>query len=401
LIRVQGDAKGTAVREGVVIAGGGLAAQRCAETLRRLGYEGRVRMVCAEAHLPYDRPPLSKQVLGDSAAEDSVGYRSAQWYEDKAVEPLLGVAARGLDAGAHRLELSDGGALHYEQLVIATGARPRTLPALARYENVSTLRTLEDSRAIRELLAARERLLIIGAGFIGQEVAAAARGAGVAVTVIEAEPLPLHGVLGREIGEWLAQLHRAEGVELVLGQTAAQIHGDGRVAAVTLDDGRRLETDHVLVGIGVVPDLDWALAAGLPRSGIPTDEGGRSALTDVYAAGDAAAFFDAFLGRHALSGHWESAGRQGAAVANAIVGHPLPTPAISSFWSDQYGTRIQYLGHAHLADNVTLDGDPQERDFVALYTRSGEPVAALVVGRPQALAELRDRLSYITERTAP
>jgi NADPH-dependent 2,4-dienoyl-CoA reductase/sulfur reductase-like enzyme len=397
---VHDDPNGTAVGEGVVIAGGGLAAQRCAETLRRLGYEGRVRMVCAEAHLPYDRPPLSKEVLGDSAAEDSVGFRSAQWYDDKAIEPLLGVAASGLDAGAHRLELSDGGSLHYEQLVIATGSRPRMLPALARYENVRTLRTLEDSRAIRRLLEARERLLIIGAGFIGQEVAAAARGVGVEVTVIEAEPLPLHGLLGREIGEWFAKLHRGEGVELVLGHTAAQIHGEGRVDAVTLDDGRRVETDHVLVGIGVVPDLDWVVAAGLPGGGIPTDAGGRSELADVYAAGDAAAFFDAFLGRHALSGHWESAGRQGAAVANAIVGRPLPTPAVSSFWSDQYGTRIQYLGHAQLADSVTLDGDPEARDFVALYTRAGEPVAALVVGRPQALAELRDRLRYITEGSA-
>ena len=156
----------------------------------------------------------------------------------------------------------------------------------------------------------------------------------------------------------------------------------------------------MLVGIGVVPDLDWVAAAGLPPGGIPTDEGGRSELADVYAAGDAAAFFDAFLGRHVLSGHWESAGRQGAAVANAIVGRPLPPPALSSFWSDQYGTRIQYLGHAHLADSVTVEGDPDARDFVAVYSRAGEAVAALIVGRPQALPELRDRLRYITERTA-
>jgi 3-phenylpropionate/trans-cinnamate dioxygenase ferredoxin reductase subunit len=387
-----------AAGEGVVIAGGGLAAQRCAETLRRLGYEGRVRMVCAEPHLPYDRPPLSKAVLGDPAAEDSVGFRPAEWYRDKAIEALRGVAASGLDPGAHRLALSDGSALHYEQLVVATGAKPRTLPAFAGYENVSTLRTLEDSSAIRELLGARVRLLIVGAGFIGQEVASGARAAGVEVTVIEAEPLPLHGILGREIGEWFAALHRGEGVDLVLGHTVAQIHGANRVEAVTLDDGRRVEADHVLIGIGVVADLDWLAGCGLPTTGIPTDEGGRSELPDVYAAGDAAAFFDAFLGRHALSGHWESAGRQGAAVAHAIIGRPPPTPAVSSFWSDQYGTRIQYLGHAQLADRVTLDGDPEARDFTAVYTRDGEPVAALVVGRPHALADLRDRLRYLSER---
>jgi 3-phenylpropionate/trans-cinnamate dioxygenase ferredoxin reductase subunit len=389
------------VGEGVVIAGGGLAAQRCAETLRRIGYEGRVRMVCAEPHLPYDRPPLSKEVLEDGAAEASVGYRAAEWYPGKAVEPILGVAASGLDAGAHRLTLSDGSVLGYDQLVIASGARPRILPAFARHENASTLRALEDARVIRGLLEARARLLIIGAGFIGQEVAARARGAGVEVTVIEAEPLPLHGLLGREIGEWFADLHRGEGVDLVLGHTAAQIHGDGRLDAVTLDDGRRVEADHVLVGIGVVPELDWVAGSGLPSGGIPTDAGGRSELADVYAAGDAAAFFDPFLGRHALSGHWESAGRQGAAVAHAIVGRPVPPPALSSFWSDQYGTRIQYLGYAHLADRVTVDGDPDARDFTALYTRDGELVAALTVGRPHALPELRDRLSHLTERPSP
>jgi 3-phenylpropionate/trans-cinnamate dioxygenase ferredoxin reductase component len=382
-----------------VIAGGGLAAQRCAETLRRVGYEGRVRMVCAETHLPYDRPPLSKEVLGEAAAEDSVAYRSDAWYQDKGIELLRGVGASGLDATAHRLELADGSAVAYEQLVIATGSRPRMLPAFAPYENVSTLRTLEDSRAIRELLEARSRLLIIGAGFIGQEVAVAARGAGVEVTVIEAEQLPLHGLLGHEIGTWFAELHRGEGVELVLGHTATQIHGDGRVEAVTLDDGRRVEADHVLVGIGVVPDTDWAASAGLPSGAIATDQGGRSELPDVYAAGDAAAFYDAFLGRHTPSGHWESAGRQGAAVANSIVGRPPAAPALSSFWSDQYGVRIQYIGHAHLADSLSFEGDREERDFVAVYTREGEVVAALIVGRPKALPELRDRLSYITERT--
>ena len=382
---------------GVVIAGGGLAAQRCAETLRRLGYEQRVRLVCAERHLPYNRPPLSKEVLVDAAAEEKVPFRPADWFEDKAVEAILGVAASGLDATARRLELSDGRSLGYEQLVIATGARPRMLPAFAAYDNASTLRTLEDASALRGLLLSGARLLIIGAGFIGQEVAAAARGHGAEVTVVEAEPLPMHGLLGREIGAWFAQLHRDQGVDLVLGETVAQIHGAGRVEAVTLEHGRRIACDHVLVAIGVDPELGWASGAGLPASGIPTDAGGRSELAGVYAAGDAAAFHDAFLGRHALSGHWEAAGRQGVAVAHAIAGQPLPPTALSSFWSDQYGLRINYLGHAGLADAVEIEGDPDGRDFLALYTRAGEPVAALSVGRPQALGELRERLAYMTE----
>jgi len=284
--------------------------------------------------------------------------------------------------------------------VIATGARPRTLPAFAAYDNVSTLRTLEQARALRDLLASGARLLIIGAGFIGQEVAAAARAHGGAVTVIEAEPLPMHGLLGREIGEWFAQVHREQGVELVLGRTVKQIHGGGVVEEVTLDDGRRIATDHVLVAIGVDPDVGWTTGVGLAAGAIATDAGGRSDAADVYAAGDAAAFHDAFLGRHALSGHWEAAGRQGVAVAHAVAGEPAPAPALSSFWSEQYGMRINYLGHAFLADAVEIDGDLAARDFVALYTRAGEAVAGLSVGRPRALGELRERLAYMTEAPA-
>jgi len=385
---------------GVVIAGGGLAAQRCAETLRRAGYEGAVRIVCAEPHAPYNRPPLSKSVLADAAAQDTVSYRPREWYEGKQIELLLGVPATGLDLDARRLALADGRELGYEHLVIATGSTPRTLPAFAGYENVSTLRTLEDAGRLRELLDARARLVIVGAGFIGQEVAAAWRAGGARVAIVEAEPLPLRALLGEEIGAWFAELHRGEGVELVLGQTVAEIHGGRRLDAVTLDDGRRLEADHVLLGVGVRPELAWLAGSGLPVDGIPTDVAGRSALPDVYAAGDAAASLDPFLGRHALSGHWESAGRQGAAVANAIAGRPDAPPALSSFWSDQYGLRIQYLGHAQVADEIAVDGDPAARDFVALYTRAGTPVAALIVGRPTALPAMRDRLSHLTERSA-
>jgi NADPH-dependent 2,4-dienoyl-CoA reductase/sulfur reductase-like enzyme len=385
---------------GIVIAGGGLAAQRCTETLRRLGHEAPIRIVCEEARLPYNRPPLSKEVLREEEAEEKLAFRSADWFADKGVEAILGVAVSELDADAHSVRLSDGATLQYDRLVIATGARPRVLPAFAGYENVSTLRTLEDSQHLRALLRSRARLLIIGAGFIGQEVAAGARAQGVEVTVIEAEPLPMHGLLGREIGTWFAALHRDEGVELVLGHSIAQVHGSGRVEEVTLDDGTRIATDHVLVAIGVDPALGWTAHAGLPAGGIPVDAGGRSALPDIYAAGDAAAFHDAFLGRHALSGHWEAAGRQGAAVAHAIAGADAPSAALSSFWSDQYGLRINYLGHAALADAVEIDGDPAQRDFLASYTLAGRPIAALSVGRPQALGDMRDLLAYMTEALA-
>ncbi|MGA2470846.1 MAG: FAD-dependent oxidoreductase [Solirubrobacteraceae bacterium] len=383
---------------GVVIAGGGLAAQRCAETLRRGGYGGGVCIVCGEPWLPYDRPPLSKELLAPGGGQEASTFRSAEWYGEREIELLIGVRARGLDCDAHTLALDDGRTLSFEQLVIATGARPRTLSMLEGYTNVSTLRTLDDARILRELFARRGRLAAIGAGFIGLEVAAAARSAGAEVTLIEIEALPLSGLLGEQIGRWFSELHSRAGVELVLSQPVSAVSGEGEVTALTLGDGRTITCDHVLVGVGVVPDLAWLGTCGLPTTGVPTDASGRSALRDIFAAGDAAAAFDPFLGRHALAGHWEAGSRQGAAVANAILGREPAAPPLPSFWSDQYGTRIQYLGHAQAADAISIDGDPAQDDFVAEYTRDGGLVAAVVVGRPRAVPALRDRLSYMTER---
>jgi NADPH-dependent 2,4-dienoyl-CoA reductase/sulfur reductase-like enzyme len=297
------------------------------------------------------------------------------------------------------LALDDGRTLAFDQLVIATGARPRTLPLFEGYANVTTLRTIDDAHTLRELFARHGKLAVIGAGFIGLEVAAAARGAGAEVTLIEIEALPLGALLGQQIGRWFAELHAVAGVELVLSAQVSSVRGDGAVSALTLADGRTIACDHVLVAVGVMPDLAWLRGCGLPTTGVPTDTSGRSAEPDIFAAGDAAAAFDPFLGRHALAGHWEAGSRQGAAVAGAILGREPAAAPLPSFWSDQYGTRIQYLGHAQAADAVTIDGDPADSDFVAEYTRDGELVAAVIVGRPRAVPALRDRLNYMTERT--
>jgi NADPH-dependent 2,4-dienoyl-CoA reductase/sulfur reductase-like enzyme len=385
--------------DGVLIVGGGLAAQRCVETLRRGGYEGRLRIVCGEDHAPYDRPPLSKESLALEAEQVAPSFRPASWYDEHEVELILGVRAASLDGAAHVVKLSDGTALDYDQLVIATGARPRTLPLLHGYRNVSTLRTVEDSALLRRLFEERRRLVVIGAGFIGQEVAAAARAADAPVTVIEIESFPLVALLGPQMGEWFARLHTGHGVELILGAHVKAVRGDDRIETLTLAGGRSIPCDHVLVGVGVRPDVEWLESAGIPASGVPIDAAGRTPLPAVYAAGDAAAAFDPVLERHALSGHWEAASRQGVQVAHTILGREPSAPAPSSFWSDQYGLRIQYLGHAQLADSITIEGDPAENDFVASYSRGGELVAALVVGRPRAVAELRQRLSPTTERT--
>jgi 3-phenylpropionate/trans-cinnamate dioxygenase ferredoxin reductase component len=382
---------------GVVIAGGGLAAQRCAETLRRAGYDGRIRMICAEAHRPYDRPPLSKRVLLDEDHDQMLSFRGGEWYEENAVELVLGVRAAGLAPSQKLLALSDGSHINYEQLLVATGSRPRRMPMLDGYSNVTSLRTIEDARALRAALRPGSRLAVLGAGFIGQEVAASARKAGVDTTIIEAAPAPLVNVLGTKLGEWLAALHRSEGVDLRLGTQVSSVTGNGAVRSLALTDGSLLACDHVLLGVGAEPDLGWLEGSGLDRAGVRTDANGRSDVPDIFAAGDAAAGLDPILGRHVVGGHWEAAGRQGARAAKAMLGLEPGPPAMTSFWTDLFDTRIQYLGHAGLADDVSFDGDRQSRDFSATFVRNGRPVAGLLVARPHELPAMRELLTASIE----
>lgn len=377
--------------DAIVIVGGGLAGQRCAEALRRYGYGGAIRMVCAEPHRPYDRPPLSKELLANGAGGDSIAFRDADWYENHSVELLLGRPAVGVDLPRRRVELADGSSLGYRRLVVASGSRPRTLPMLERYENVSVLRSLDDCLRLRDVLASRPRLSVIGGGFIGQEVAATARGLGAEVTIIEAAAAPLISVLGPELGDWFVRLHEDEGVEVLTNCTVAGCLGNGRIESLQLSSGRTVPTDHVLVGVGVAPDVGWLAGTGLAgRDGVPVDSDGRTAAEEVMAIGDAAATFDPLLGRHVGGSHWEAAGRQAVRAARVIVGlEPGPAP-LTSFWTDQYGIRIQYLGHAPLADGLEFDGDPAHRNFIATFLREGEPVAGLIVGRPRALPAVRN-----------
>ncbi len=378
---------------GVVIAGGGLAGQRCAETLRRSGFDGRVRMLCAEAHRPYDRPPLSKAVLADAAAAGAVAFRPASWYEEHGVELLLGTPAVGLDAGRRTVTLAGGGAVGYDQLLIATGGRPLLPAPLRGFANVTTLRTLDDALALHAALHGRRPLVVVGGGFIGQEVAAAGRAAGVAVTLVEALPAPLLGLLGSAMAGWLADLHRAQGVDVVLGRMVVGVEGAGRAERVVLDDGRRLPCAHVLVGIGVRSDVAWTAGNGLGDDAVRADGSGRTALPDIFAAGDAAATFDPVAGAHLPGAHWEAAGRQGAAAARAMLGHDAVAAPQASFWSDLYDVRLQMLGHAALADEAAVEGDLAARDFRVTYTRGGSPVAVLLANRPHELPRARALLA--------
>jgi 3-phenylpropionate/trans-cinnamate dioxygenase ferredoxin reductase component len=377
--------------DGIVIAGGGLAGQRCAETLRRAGYDRAIRLVCLEPHRPYDRPPLSKALLTDTAYDAELPYRSADWYREQAVDLLIGVSAMGLDPAARRLTLSNGSSLRFEKLLIATGGRPRTLPILAGYDNVSVLRTLDDARVLREVLASKARLAVIGAGFVGLEIAATARWLGVEVTLVEAASCPLIGVLGAELGGWFARLHEAEGVDVRTEVTVDRVSSNGSVRALRLSDSSVVAVGHVVVGTGIVPDVGWLAGSGLDISrGVPVDVHGRTAIEHVFAAGDAAATFDESCGRHVPGSHWEAAGRQGARAARAMLGLDPGAAPLTSFWTDQYGLRIQYVGQSHGANSIEIDGDPETRNFSAIFSRAGRAVAALLVDRPQSLPAARE-----------
>ena len=363
----------------VLIVGGGLAAQRAAETLRARDHHGPVRVVCGEPEPPYDRPPLSKE-LG------ATPFRPADWYAEQDVELLLGRRAAALEPFSRRVRLEDGEALDYDELIIATGAHPRRIPMLAGRPNALVLRTLADARALQAALVPGVRLAIVGAGFIGQEVAATARGLGADVTLIEAAAVPLAHVLGSRLGAWFAGLHRSEGVRVLLGAAVADARpavAGAPVRELVLADGTVIEADVVLVAVGVAPETRWLAGTPLAGDGLGVDDGARTVLPHVYAAGDVVRGCE----------HWEPAARLGSAAARSILGLPVVHAPAASFWSDQYGIRIQLVGEAAGADAVELDGSPDARDFTAVLRRHGALIGALLVGRPRELPHWRRLLT--------
>lgn len=386
----------------IVIAGAGLAAQRCCQALRRRGHDGPITLVGDERRLPYDRPPLSKEHLTGDMEEAALELRPAAWYEEHGVDLVLDDPAAGLDPDARAVRLASGTRLGYDRLLIATGARPVELPGTAGYDNVHVLRSAVDAARLGASLRPGTRLAIVGAGFIGQEVAASARSLGVEVTVIEAAPAPLHGLLGPELGGWFADMHREEGVRVLLGRQVASFRGAvGRLEACVLDGGGEVECDVLLVGVGVRPAAAWLEGSGLPPTGVPTDARGRTVLPDVFAAGDVSRPIDPVTGQAGRSDHWEAAVAQAGAAAHGMLGLEPPEHPRPSFWSDQYGTRIQFAGDTRGAGGVVIDGDPAARDFTAMFHCRGVACAGLLVGRPRALPALRAQLDNpIPERRA-
>jgi 3-phenylpropionate/trans-cinnamate dioxygenase ferredoxin reductase subunit len=383
-----------AVDADVLIAGGGLAAQRCCEALRRGGFDGRIVVLCDEPRTPYDRPALSKAVLMGERDVSTLAYREPRWYEEHEIELLLGAAARELDATAHVVELEDGSRLRYGQLLTATGSRPRPLPLFGESERVHELRTAADAQALRDTLAnGSGELAVIGAGLIGLEVASAARTLGRAVTVIEAAPTPLARALPPALGLWIARLHREHGVDVRLTTAVERVEHGSRDIRMKLSDGSYVTAETVLLAVGTVPATEWLKSSGLGPGAIGVDAGGRTRLPDVYAAGDAACYPGPHPEQRIPTQHWEAAARQGATVARSLLGQePLPSPP-SMFWSDQHGRRIQLVGHAPDGCHIELDGDPAASDFIAWLTHTELPPAAMLVNRPDALPQARARIA--------
>jgi NADPH-dependent 2,4-dienoyl-CoA reductase/sulfur reductase-like enzyme len=378
----------------IVIVGGSLAGLSSARALRKQGFGGELVVVATEAHRPYDRPPLSKEFLAGTMGEAELALEGAE--EQLDLTWRVGVSATHL--GPERtVELSDGTNERADGVVIATGARPRTLPGPAPARGVHYLRTLDDARALRAELRPGARLVIIGAGFIGAEVASTARGIGVQVTVLEAAPQPLAGALGPEIGAAVAGLHAVHGVELRCGVSVVGLAGANRVTAVELADGTSVPADAVLVGIGVQPNVEWLAGSGLHLDGgVICDEYGGTGVAGVVAVGDCSAWADPMLGRPQRVEHWTAA-RERSAVAVATLlsgGQDRRVGRPAYFWSDQYGHRIQFAGAHHGHDEVVVEAGalgPQE--FLATYRRQGQVVAALAVGHGPAFLKHRRELA--------
>ncbi len=372
----------------VVVVGASLAGLRACEALRTDGYAGRITLIGAERHLPYDRPPLSKKVLAGEWEPDRITLRPAGELEALGVDARFGVTAASLDLDDRAVTLADGTVVPFDGLVIATGSATRRLPGQDAVPIVHELRTLDDSLALRARLAEGTRVVVIGAGFIGLEVAATAHGRGCAVTVLEGAPAPLIRGLGAEMGEAATAVHAEQGIDIRCDVTVAGLLADG----VRLGDGSTVPADVIVVGIGVAPVTGWLEGSGLTlRDGVVCDETLAAGPPGVYAAGDVARWPNALFGEEMRVEHWTNAAEQGAAAARNLLATAAGGPAtayapVPFFWSDQARHRIQFLGRSATDDGDVVEvlvGTTAEHRFLALYGRRGRLWGALGVNVPR------------------
>jgi len=384
------------VRGSVSIVGASLAGYWAAETLRRDGFEGRISLIGDEPHAPYDRPPLSKKFLAGDLDDDRLPLTTAEKLADLDLEMRLGCRATGLDVATRTLEV-DGVAEPYDGLLIATGARCRNLPGTAGLPGVHTLRTRDDAEAIRDALAnGARRVVVVGAGFIGAEVASTAIGRGAEVTMVEALEAPFGRVLGVEMGAVMADVHRRHGVDLRTGVGVDEVLGDDRLAGVRLADGATMEADLLVVGIGVVPNTDWLEGSGLTLDdGVVCDETCLAA-PDVAAAGDVARWANPRYGEVMRVEHWDNAVQQGVHAARRLLQsdeEATPYAPVPWFWTDQYDRKVQLAGRPHTDDEVrVVAGSTAEHRFAAFYGRDGRFTAALGMNRPRQVMQSKGLL---------
>jgi 3-phenylpropionate/trans-cinnamate dioxygenase ferredoxin reductase subunit len=367
-----------------VIVGGGLAGAKAAEALRAEGYQGPLVLIGEEAERPYERPPLSKGYLQGKEGREKIYAHPQEWYAQHDVELRLDTAVTAIDPAAHRVTLADGSTLEYAKLLLATGASPRVLPVPgAELAGVHYLRTVQQSDQLRELFGSARRLVVIGAGWIGLEVTAAAREAGLAVTVLEALELPLLRVLGREVAQVFADLHRSHEVDLRFGVKVEAIEGkDGTVTGVRLADGTVVEADAVLVGIGAAPNAQLAEAAGLEVSnGVLTDAGLRTSDADVFAAGDVARAQHPLFGTAIRVEHWANALNQPQTAAKSMLGQSAVYDRVPYFFTDQFQLGMEYLGYVEPDgyDQVVFRGDVKGLEFIAFWIKDGRVLAGMNV----------------------
>jgi 3-phenylpropionate/trans-cinnamate dioxygenase ferredoxin reductase subunit len=375
----------------VVIVGASLGGLRTAQSLRLVGFTGRITLIGDEEHAPYDRPPLSKHVLSGEWQPEQAFLADDEELKRLEIEVRLSTRATGLDLPGKAVLLGDE-RLAYDTLVIATGATPRSIPGTPDLGGIHVLRSLDDCIALRRDLETASKVVVVGAGFIGAEVAATAREKGLDVTVLEALPVPLARGLGSVLGPVIAGLHLDHGVDLRTGTGVAGFEGDGRVERVLLADGDHLDADVVVVGIGVVPNTAWLDDSGLEiRDGVVCDEHCRAVgAPDVYVVGDVARWYNPLFEQEMRLEHWTNAVDQAMAVATTINGEPTSYAPVPYVWSDQYGSKIMIAGHVGPTDVVEVPiGAFDDRKFVALTHHDGKLNAVVGLNEPRKVLRLR------------
>ncbi|GAA3558703.1 FAD/NAD(P)-binding oxidoreductase [Kribbella ginsengisoli] len=371
--------------ERIVIIGASLAGARVADTLRKEGWTGQIVLIGDEPELPYERPPLSKTVLLGKEQPEVSQLHDQAWYDERNIELRLGVAATAIDTAAHKVTLADGTEAGYDKLLIATGSRVRKLDVPGgELIGVHYLRTVAESKALAEAYAAKPRVVVVGAGWIGLETAATARERGCEVTVVEPQPTALASVLGQQVGDLFAELHRSHGVELRFDTGVEGFEGDDKVTGVRLSSGEVLPADLVVVGVGIQPNTELAEAAGIKVAsreeglGILTGPDLQTSVPGVYAAGDVVRWDHPFLGRSIRVEHWQNAMDSGKAAAKAMLGQDVSQDALPYFFSDQYDVSMEYTGDVprDTSYQVVLRGDPASGAYLAFWLADDNHVLA-------------------------